>query len=294
MVKAKSQSLFRKIMLPLIGVMILQSLCLIAAVLLSGAFDMLKSNSVELLNQDAGVRHTTLENEMVNRWSVLTAAHSDIRQKIQQTLSDNQLTLDQMTKDPDRMDQVWASISDSLLPLMRMNAVSGAFFVFDPGLNGEPIQEGTRLPSLYYRDYDPASNPTDYSDILMERGPASISQRNAIPLSSFWSYWTTCAGEADLEFFRVPYQAAWDNPNMADESLGYWSRLTASPQEPAYQMITYSMPVRSAEGPVYGVLGVEVSAEQLFRILPSRDLDENGRGGYALVLMEGPLESREQ
>lgn len=187
----KKQPLFQKMVFPLLGVMLLQSLCMYAAVTINGTVDMLRGNAVKLLCQDVDKRYTTLENEMVDRWSDLSSARFMIQETIDTYLQEQQVSFDAVSSKNGMLEDICQPLTDNLLYIIRKNTVSGAYFI----LNNDAIEtypeNAQQFAGLYYRDFDPASNPQDYSDILLRRGPASISGSMGIPLDSYWDYWVS-------------------------------------------------------------------------------------------------------
>ena len=291
----KKQPLFQKMVFPLLGVMLLQSLCMYAAVTINGTVDMLRGNAVKLLCQDVDKRYTTLENEMVDRWSDLSSARFMIQETIDTYLQEQQVSFDAVSSKNGMLEDICQPLTDNLLYIIRKNTVSGAYFI----LNNDAIEtypeNAQQFAGLYYRDFDPASNPQDYSDILLRRGPASISGSMGIPLDSYWDYWVsyTPAERERMNFLFQPLFAAARNPSIEDTDLGYWSSEFAMDDE-VYSVLSYSIPVRGTDGTCYGILGIEVSTETLAGLLPSNDLDENSRGGYALLTYSRSEQAEDQ
>lgn len=278
----KRQPLFLKIVLPLLIVMLVQAISMVSSVSLNGISGRLKSNAVKLLYQDVEKRCTTMSNNMVERWTGFSSSYLEIQSKISGFLEEKGITSRELAADTRLTEQLSASVMEDLLSILRKNEVTGAYFIYTGGLDGVPEQD-TQLPGLYFRDSDPISNSQDYSDVLMCRGPADISSSWKIPLSSYWNYWIQCsaAQTEQMDFLFRPYIGAVENPQIEDLSLGYWTNHFTMGDE-GEEVLTYSVPV-TEDGICYGVLGIEVTRSYLERMLPSRELDENGRAGYMLV-----------
>lgn len=279
----KRQPLFRKIVLPLLIVMLVQAISMVSSVSLNGISGKLRNNAVKLLHQDVEKRYTTLANSMVERWTGFSSSYHEIQSKISSFLRERGRSAKQLGTDTRLTEQLSTVLTEDLLNILRKNEVTGVYFIYTGALGGEYPEQDTQLGGLYFRDSDPISNPQDYSDVLMCRGPAEISGSAQIPLSSYWSYWITYqAGEMEaMDFLFQPYFGALQNPQIEDLNLGYWTNHFTIGDE-GEEVLSYSVPV-TQDGNCYGVLGIELTKSYLERILPSRELDENGRAGYMLI-----------
>ena len=84
----KRQPLFRKIVLPLLIVMLVQAFSMVSSVSLNGISGKLRNNAVKLLHQDVEKRYTTLANSMVERWTGFSSSYHEIQSKIRSFLTE--------------------------------------------------------------------------------------------------------------------------------------------------------------------------------------------------------------
>ncbi len=177
----------RRMWIPLSFVMILQSVLFGGSILWGGTIDRLEQNSFEILNERVTNRKNYLENEMVQRWSDLAAAETLINQKVSNMLEQNQAVYSALTAEEEWTSELLELISPDLLHLMRRNSVTGAFVVFngDTGFSVPQSGQAAAYSSVHFRDTDPVSTPSDYSDIMMERGISRISKALGIPPDIF-------------------------------------------------------------------------------------------------------------
>ena len=141
------------------------------------------------------------------------------------------------------------------------------------------------LTGLYYRDFNPIMNSSDYSDIQLEKGPAVIAQKNGISLSSLWSevYKVKSEHVSTWEALFAPYRAGRENPGITTSDLALWSEahyLDPDSKNDSNACITYTRPL-FFEGELIGIVGVEIQLEYLKNYFPSSDIGE--MGGYVLL-----------
>lgn len=277
--QVKRNSIFIKILVPLLVVILLLAVIFSCTLLAGGIIDMLDNNSVRILKQSVENRKITLENDMIQRWSNLEECVSSVLEEARDYGVTSAGILDVKKRR-----EFFTSVSEHLLFNLRKNSVSGVFLVLSNGVNSDKISGG--YDGVYMRDRDINLNPNDYSDILMERGEASIASNFEIRLDSFWeANFEYVPDASNMDFFFRPLEAFNKIGGTNFKNMGYWSKPFAlgSNGIDAYKIVTYSVPLISDEGEFLGVVGVEVSVEMLETLLPSRELDESGRAGYMLI-----------
>lgn len=285
----KKKSVFIKILIPLLLLGLFQSLLVGGAVLMGGTLDLLRDNSRRILSQNLQNRQIELENSMVQRWSNLDDCVDMVQVETRKALESTGMSLSQLQR-TGRSSDLLHKISGHLLDTMRKNSVTGIFVVLSNGQDYVYPTAAQNFQGVYLRNLDPKTNPGDYSDILMERGPASIGEAYHITLDSLWQEeyrFTPSAGDRrNMGYYFGPYLAARENPGLHYKDLGRWSEpflLSGDSSLDAMQVIAYSVPLLGEGGMPYGVLGIEVSLDVLYEMLPARDVDISNRGGYMLV-----------
>lgn len=85
--------------------------------------------------------------------------------------------------------------------------------------------------------------------------------------------------------FYQPFSAAFnDREKLAAKEYGYWSAEPYTLSGDKRLAISYSQPLILEDGTVYGVIGVELLADYVQSQLPCKELMENERGSYFLVV----------
>lgn len=277
----KKRSLFKKILYPLLCVILIQSVFMLFAVYISGTITSLNQNAVSILQQGVENQHNLLQAEMTDRWANFSSSRSEISKTLESYCNYKSCSTLTLAGSSDNYSGAMESIAPILLQILRTNSVNGSFFVFTGNVDST-AKAGTKLPALYFRDYDTNNNPTDYSDLMLKFGAKDVAAKYNIPLATYWSQsYSMTGGEADSFVFE-PYNAVKNYSAIDDMNLGYWSSFFNFANE-SYPVFTYSVPVRDESGNLYGILGIEVSSELLKTFLPSSTDEFSGKGGFALI-----------
>ena len=282
----KKKNIFRLFVLPLVCIMLLQAALSYGTVLASGTFSTLNEYSAGQLSQATENRKISLENIMVQQWSRLNEAVNTATQAMDQYLAERSLTLDELWTSEEAKTEYLGLVASQMVSLLRKNSVTGTFLMLAPP---ETARTGGKASGVCFQDADPLSDPLDMSDVQMNRGAPTLVKELGIALDVEWkaSFALRPAGEEEADnFFYQPYLAARQNPSMSWENLGYWGglySLEGAAGDEAHRRITYSVPLRTADGQVFGVAGVEVSERFLSSQLPYYELDSARKGGYLLL-----------
>ena len=269
-------SIIRKLLIPMISVVLVQVILFVTVILSSGIIQILKENSFNILNQKIESRGNYLQNEMIQHWSNIGESESLINSTILKKVEDKGLKVDDIYNNGELATELLDDVSNDVIFMLRKNYVTGAFLIFD--------SDSKEKNGVYFRDLDPNTNPSDNSDLLMERGPASIAQNFNIPLDSWWNnkfIFEKSNKSSSKEFFLNPINAAKENNNLSYKDLGYWSKpfsLTIRD----IPIITYSVPLLDKNNKPYGVIGIAVSLKYLNSLLTYEEIDESGKGAYIL------------
>ena len=272
--------------IPLIAVLVIQSLLSYGTVLIGGTMRLLDSYAVGMMEQTVENRKITLENNMVQHWMEVSENEDKITRELDSLLTSNRISVEDFMDNSELQKQLLQNTAMSSLYQLRKNEVTGTFLVL-ANKAGENENSSMTCKGYYFRDTDPSANSPDYSDVLIERGGRDIVHQTGLP----W----TATGLQILLFNlrgRIPGMTSFINPmkrprksEASYANLGYWSdpfSLNEGKSGGEYPAITYSVPLMK-DGVVYGVMGVEVSGSHIQDMLPSSELNKNEQSGYMLV-----------
>ncbi|MCC0661447.1 MULTISPECIES: EAL domain-containing protein [unclassified Clostridioides] len=283
----KNNSIMKKMIFPLIIVMLIQTSLFCATILWGGTIKKLNDNSFDILNERVINRKNYIQNEMLQRWSKTSETELAINSSVKKVLDENNASIKDVGINEEINKEIIKNISKDLIYLLRKNSVTGSFII----LNNKDIEDDSinskdeiSRTGLYIRDLDPKFNPNDNSDLLIERGSSEIARNFGISMDSYWAPKFSFKSENERKgdnFFYKPFRAAIDNPNTSSSNLGYWGSqflLTSAGD----RVITYSVPLIYEDGTVYGVLGIDLGINYLRELLPYGEINENKKGNYIL------------
>ncbi len=282
----KPKHIFRLFLVPLLLLVVMQAVLSFGTVIFGGTFSALRNYSIDRLKQVTETRQIILENQMVQKWSAISEEYETANQTLDALLSEHDTTFDTFFSNDGLQQEFLTSLLPTWGYMMRKNSTTGVFIIL-----GKPDIEknGGSLNSIYIRDSDPDSNPADYSDFLLSVGSSGIAKEYRIPFDLQWKSTLSVLAyggrEADA-FFYMPYMAAQQSPSQNYENLCYWSRpfcLEDNSTKDSYYMITYSVPLSTEDGKLYGVMGVEISIPYLTESIPYREINSAQNGGYLIL-----------
>ena len=256
---ASKKSIFRLFLVPLIVVMMVQSLIIVGIIVFRGVVGAIQEASVENLGKDMENRRAQLEIEMLQRWAGVEVCEPEITGVLEGFLAENQLTMAQLAGSTDQQQALAREIFPICLQQTNSSDTSGVFFLT---ALGDP-EAAEQVTGFYVRDSAPYSQALDYSDLQLSRCGNQLSREMGIALGSDWTTYFHMMGQGNRaadNFYYEPWRAARENPEAETQLLGYWSEPFYLEDDPVcgYQSIAYSIPLRY-EGEVYGVFGVEIS-----------------------------------
>ena len=283
----KKQPIFRKILIPLMILVILEIGIIMMSIYGQGLFGLIHTNAREIVESRVEARRNYLESIMVNQWMNLGQTVQKINQLADGLVEAGKLDIEAIDDSSENAAPFLNAVSDDLISMMRTNRVTGVFLI----LNADNLQSGMEAgtyedkPGLYFRDLDPESRPSNKNmDLLIERSPLLVARNKQLSTDRTWNtnFQFGTSGVPYYDFFYEPTQASFHyGVETSWEDLGYWSRPFSLFGEER-EAISYSVPLRLSDGRVYGVLGVDILLSYLQSYLPEKELDSGGTAFYFL------------
>lgn len=265
-------------------IMLIQALLSLGTMIFSGTTRLLDQYLVSMLNQTVENRKILLENNMTQLWSNVAEEEAAASEALERLLAKRNISVSEFLASENAQNALLESLLDQCLYMLRKNSVTGAFII----LANDQLENGAgECKGIYFRDSDPSVNPGDYSDILLERGSTKFSTALNIPLDTTWTTNFEFGNDTSDGFFCDVYNAAVERPELGYKNLGCWSApfyLGGNVRSSGYRMISYTIPLITEDGEVYGVLGIELSEAYLKDFLPFREL--NDTSSYVLAQAE--------
>ena len=268
-------SIIVRLLLPMLVVLLLQTLLFAETIFHGGVIAELNNNAMDILNERVFRRKSYLENDIFQRWTNFSKFEYDVQEKMKSFLLERDIQFSELQSNQDLITEFLVESVDYTVAALRQHMVTGIFIV----LQGK---NEIRYPGIYFRDLDPLFNPNDNSDISMEKGPSSIAKTSGISLGRDWTPQFILAEDDDSSnFFYKPYKITKAYPDSKFSDLGYWSKPFRLSQYDM-EVITYSIPLINDDGESYGVIGIELTTDYLRKILHYDEIIENRQGSYVL------------
>ncbi len=276
--KKRSPKFFIKIIKMMIFVLVMQTLFFIVSINIAGAYENLNNSSVQLFDEKNDYKRKYIENEFVSRWMNLSVPYNEVNNNINSLLIKENKTYDDLISNEQALSvEALNQVSDGLFKTLNSNAVTGVFIVF----GNDTL---TNKYGLYIRDSDPLLVVPDYSNIVVEVAPQKYNNELKLMNSSYKNtkFQFTNYTEEQLAFFTKPINAKQNNKALSYSDCGYISSPYILNNE-SIELITYSVPLISSSGIIYGVLGIDISLRYLKDLLPFSDIEPNNNGYYILA-----------
>ena len=267
--------------LPFCVALAIQGLVCVVVLARSQMFTQMEADAYDLFSERVASRAGYLENDMIFRWSEFDPVIESVTSDINETLAANGATAADIETGSDLSISLIEAVSDDLLSYSHRAEVDGVYLVLTDKGEGESDNRS----ALYIRDSNPKVDVSNGSDLMLAACPISVGRQLGITLDSMWSATFPLAPEGDAQsaFYYEPMRAAERYPDANTGDLGYWGR----PIDLGWagtSSITYSLPLRDAQGGLVGVMGVEVRLDRVTSFFPYRDLSESGNGSYVLAI----------
>ena len=292
----KKNSIFIKVFIPVIIVMLLQTGAISLVLHVNGTIDSLGNAALESLAKNTENRSTNLERMMIYYWSNLYRLKMSMTEEIKAYLEEHNITIYDVWGDCEHEINILKNLSEAIIQTLRISGSTGVFVYF---LSSEGFKEQAQtLNGLYYRNFDPFTNPIDNSDLLFLRGFIDIARKDNIPLDNLWreTFLFDPQHEDLWRGFSYPQIAAMEFPGASPVDLAYWNR--PHHQNPwsradTGRSITYTKPF-FFEGSLIAMIGSEVQLTHLERYFPASDFDIHSQSGYMLIQFDAGDDENER
>lgn len=284
----KKRPIFQKILIPLMGLIVLEILILVGSLLGQGLMEELSGNEKAIVNEKISGRAEYLNNIMQNNWMNLEYTVTTINEITQELLDEGTISLETIDDSSSQCVPLLNAVSDKLISMMRSSRVSGVFLILNTeDLTTIPEEEKqVEKPGIYLRDQDPTSQYSSKNqDLLIQRAPISVIQNLGIGMDHFWklNFTFDCQDEVCEDLFFRTWETAQNGKKLYSwQDLGHWvetSRLFDQQEE----SIVYTVPLILGDESVYGVLGVEISMDYFASLFPYEMIAGDSQGAYFMA-----------
>ncbi len=288
--KEKGRPIFLTIFSYMMVVLVIEAVLLTMCIAATNVSGRLNQNAKDILAMQVHNRASYLQ-DMMQKAQDLNELSEYINETAQQFIEDGALRLDALGDNSDEADALLVAVAPELVNTLRSRQVTGVFVV----LNTEDLRKrevGTGMPGIYIRDLDPDARASETnSDLMIERGSASVVKKLGITTDKSWQPMLRYYGLKGNGFFKAPFQTAYEDAAKLDaENYGRWTTSVYKLSEDDRTAIAYSQPLILPDGTVYGVVGVEILTSYLEEKMPYVELQNDNTGTYYLASTTSDLE----
>lgn len=280
--RTKQRSIFTRLVIPLVVIVLLTIAILVGALTLSGAFIELEENALDMLEERTATKAVTLQNDMLSRWTNLDATAESVARIVNAHLNEAQAAPEDMKTNAALNADILLDVAPVLLNRLRAGGTTGVFVV----LNGIGVagQEDS-WASVYLRDADPTTNSSTNNDVLLYRGLPPVSRALDIPLDSYWR--ATCTFDSQSrDTVLGPMLLAQASGGRKASYYGGWSMPFTLGKDSNQLGLVYSMPIIDESNHVLGVVGVDISVTYLEHMLYSYEHTQDMAISYVMGIQQ--------
>lgn len=269
--KNKSVSFFRKLLIPVLTVTIMQSVLTVILLMFGGVFKEVEDNASENFKSAVIRRSEEISHSFSERWGNFWEDRNLMVSKIETELAKNGASPSDMLTDAKLNAKLIDILSDDVRNLLRTNSVTGAYVILEGcAETASDISDGRT--AYFLRSNDPASLSKGDGDLQLRMGPAEYAKKMTIMLDTCW---TNCAvPEETDELYN--YIRGFDRESEAVILTGVkFSRFDMV-------SVTISMPLITEKGDFLGIVGVELNERYLISQMQFEELGGGVFGAYYL------------
>ncbi len=280
----RKHSIFKKIFLPIVCLIILQAVIFYMATVYGGVINELNQNATDILKERVINRKNDIETQFNTRWVNMSSCASAVSQVYTKISESSDVPV---YSSGDLQKQVLSEASPALIAMLRNNGVNGVFLIMNDSKTYTEIPAGgyQEKYGLCIRDYDQNSTYTGNEDLLVVRCPSSIISDVGCALETWWEALYKFDSETSGDFYYQPLKEAYKHPDASSDNLSYFSA-AHNYSDVDKSVVSFSMPLMDSKGYPYAVIGVELTTTYLESLLPSEELQGRDNGSYVLAEYE--------
>lgn len=267
---SSKQSLFKKVLLILLSAAVLEGALFIGSLYVSQTFSSIQENAISLFEQRSNYRTASIQKLLVD----------DLYKEVNyaQLMEDCETLYQTKNKLDGSNPTLETQTLNDLLELIRLRTITGAYVILD-----KDIFQSSSYPVLYLKDSAPDTIYTDNSDISGKYGNATLLKEENLSLESSWAPNIQIDEQhSDYYFYTKPMEKALEKKGLSSLDYGYWGDPITLGDD-VQEIITYSMPLISSDGTIYGIVGIDVSTYQLKSLLEYTELNNESMTAYVLA-----------
>lgn len=267
----KSVSFFKKLLVPVLAVTVMQSVLIFVLLVFGGIFKDVEDNAANNFKNAVIRRAGEIEHSFSERCGNFWQDRDQMVSQIEEAFSENGASANDMLTDAKLNTKLINILSDDVRSLLRTNSVTGAYVILE-GCADSASDISAGRAAYFLRSNDSASLSNGDSDLQLRMGSAEYAKKMNIMLDTCW---TNCALAEETEEF-YSYVRSFEQSSQPVILTGVKLSRFDTPG------VTISMPLISSNGDFLGIVGVELNERYLISQMQYEELDGGVFGAYYL------------
>ena len=292
----QERSIFFAILVPMLVLILAEVLLFLGLLTASGVVGRLTQNDCDSMDKQAQGRRDQFQEYLLGRGTELSSLARSVNSTANALASEGQLNLDALDTDAASSVAVLRDSVSSMISTLRACNSSGVYVVLNVDDLSAHHEKGDygRKSCVYISDISPGMAPSVRNDdLLFECAPTEIAQAFSITTGTSWTTgyeFTERVYSEEYDFLYVPFQTAYEASGRVDPlDYAYWSVAPLRDDGIEQRSMSYSIPLVLDDGTVYGVVGVDLSADYLKTLLPYGELFSEDDGSYLIATSDVKL-----
>ncbi len=275
----RQTSLFRKVILAFLGLVIAIGIILIGFLAAFGTFQQIHEDELHMLSEVAVHQASGVTAGIDMQHTVATLSN-----EVKDAIADWQLQQGGPVN-LHKEEALCKQLLETLAPLAHESFFrhyhTGVFVVLDVNksdLNGQIAHHGLYIRKIENEDAEPTYE--------LVRGPVTLMGILQLDRSPLWNDCFPLDQNEHSAFFQLPMRAFANRKtqNVSVADCSYWTPAFTLTKEDQQQIITYSQPVVSDDGTLLGVVGVEMNMDYLQSLLTVESQRETSSNEFVLAV----------
>ncbi len=272
----QSISLKYYVMLPLILIIVFQSVTFAGIIVASNTSDSLDKNTFQIISNTVTTKGVSLE-QRFSAFVNMEDFYNSVTERAEANAAALELSVADYLADAQNRQALLQDVIPIILRSLRRSGATSCFIM---------LENETHAPqkdAVYLRDFNPSDSPDNNSDLMTEAGPSELLYDHGLTLSSMWT--TSLDTEQDCTFYQTAFDGGNQYTDIPAMELGYFSAPVRihSGDRPC---ITYTIPLLDEKHRSYGVIGFDITLDYLRKLLPNQDMTLDEYGCYYLGITE--------
>ena len=269
--RVKKIKMRTRMSIPILLVVAFQLVTFLAVLVFGGEFRYIREYAYGTLLEKTENRSIYIQNELQAKQTFVQEYAEDINAIVEDILTERGQTIADLQADAELAPLILESSTPRLRNLIQRTFVNDAYLILETGDLFSQSEQSESKAALYLRAMD-SNAVSGYDSLLMEIGFSSIAKAYGITRHSSWAETFTPNPSAakNFDFYYTTLKMAQQNSGSVLAALGYWSDFS-NPFSSMTPSLKYTLPLISADGTVYGLLGIGLLESTVLASIPSFD-----------------------